>query len=65
MAYTNDPIADFESWDAEQQKQLEKLPRCADCGEYIQEDYCYEIDDKPICQDCLDSGYRKDTDLFI
>lgn len=65
MAYTNDPIADFESWDAEQQKQLEKLPRCADCDEPIQDDYYYLINDEPICQNCLDSGYRKDTDLFI
>lgn len=65
MAYTNDPITDFNSWDREQQKQLEKLPRCADCDSPIQDDYYYLINDMPICQDCLDSNYRKDTDLFI
>jgi formylmethanofuran dehydrogenase subunit E len=65
MAYTNDPIADFNSWDREQQKQLEKLPRCADCDRPIQDDYCYLINDEPICQNCLDAGYRKDIDLFI
>ena len=65
MAYTNDPIADFNSWDAEQQKQLARLPLCADCDEPIQDDYYYLINDEPICQDCLDSNYRKDTDLFI
>lgn len=58
---TDDPIADFNAWDAEREAQLEKLPICADCGERITTDFCYCINDEYICPDCMDSGYRKWT----
>lgn len=62
---TDDPVADFMRYDAEQERALEKLPKCADCGNPIQNDHFYLINDEPICPDCLDSGYRKSTDDFI
>lgn len=62
---TDDPIKDFERWDAAQAEQLKKLPRCADCDEPIQDDHYYLINDECICPDCLDSGYRKNTEDFI
>lgn len=62
---TDDPIADFNRWDAEQQAKLEKLPVCADCGEHIQADHYYLINDAPICPDCLDSYYRVETEDYF
>ena len=62
MTFTDDPIADFHRYDAEQQKQLDKLPRCEYCDIPIQDDYYYEINDECICEDCLNDNFRKDVE---
>lgn len=60
MYWTDDPVKDAERYIADQEKRAaELLPKCADCGEYVQEDYYFEINDEVICPDCLDSHYRK------
>lgn len=58
MSYTNDPIADFDAWDAEQNKRLETLPECADCGEPIQDETAYYINGEWICRDCMTTYER-------
>lgn len=65
MRFTDDPIRDFARWDAEQARMLEHRPECADCGERVQEDYYYLINDEVICPNCLESGYRKSIDEYI
>lgn len=65
MRKTDDPVADFALWDAEQQKQLERLPECANCGEPIMADHFYEIEGVQVCPDCMDSDYRRDTYDYI
>lgn len=62
---TNDPLADFARHDAEQARQLEKLPRCVDCGEPIQDEHYYEINDEPICEECLNDNHKKRTEDYI
>ena len=61
MTYTDNPIADFNRWDAEQQTQLDRLPHCAYCGEPIQDEFCYYINDETICPDCMEC-YRRSVD---
>ena len=51
----------WEAHDREQTKQLEKLPKCADCCEHIQDDHYYLINDEIICPTCIE-GYRKDIE---
>lgn len=65
MFYSNDPERDLDRYLAEQDRELEKLPKCADCGEPIQDDHFYLINDEPICPNCLDSNYRKDTEDYV
>ena len=65
MQITDNPLADFASWDAEQTAELERLPECTDCGERVQDDHYYLINDEVICPNCLESGYRKDIDEYI
>lgn len=65
MQITDNPLADFASWNAEQTAELERLPVCADCGEPVQDDHYYLINDEVICPNCLESGYRKDIDEYI
>ena len=54
-----------DAYDREQQAGLDKLPKCAYCGEPSQDDYCWEIDDEIICEDCLNDHYRRYTENYI
>lgn len=66
MTYrTDNPIADFNRYQAEQEKQLTKCSICAECEEYIQDDYYYEINGDILCCDCMDNYYRRSTDDYI
>lgn len=62
---TDDPAADFNRWDAEQTAWLRKRPVCCYCGEHIQDDYFYQINDEVMCKDCLDGQFRKDVEDYI
>lgn len=64
MYRTDDPIADFNRWDAEQQEWIEKRPVCSICGEHIQDDYYYLINDEIICPDCLENEFRKEIEDY-
>lgn len=63
--WTNDPLADFARHEAQQQKALDKLPQCSECGEPIQDEHFYLICDEPICEECLENNYKKRTEDFI
>lgn len=58
----------YDKWvehDAEQQRRLEMLPQCECCGEYIQDDFYFDINDEIICWECLKANHRKRTEDFI
>lgn len=62
---TESPERDFDRWDAEQADALALLPVCCECGEPIQDDFCYQINDEIICEECLNHSFRKvTTDLM-
>lgn len=65
MFRTDDPLADFNRWDTEQQKRLDRLPRCRYCGEPIQGEHVYVFDGKCTCEDCLNEYHRISIDRFI
>ena len=54
MMWTDDPIADADRYFAEQEKQLDKLPRCSQCDEHIQQEDAVRINDEFICDRCLE-----------
>lgn len=56
MSRTNDPIADYNRWDAEQSRRLPRLPECAICGEYIIQETAVRIDNAYICDECLNEA---------
>ena len=60
MPYTDNPIADFDAWDADQSKRLARLPACADCDEPIQDEFAYYINGEWICENCMDA-YRREV----
>lgn len=53
-----------DEYEAEQERKLNKLPKCDCCGQPITDDYFYNIDGTYICEDCL-SDYRQKTDDYI
>lgn len=58
MFYTDDPVADYRRYDAEQQEWLDCLPRCADCKKPIQDEFAYHRHGEWICDECME-GYRQ------
>lgn len=62
---TGDALSDFDSYSAEQEAELQKLPKCCECGEPIQSDICFEFDLGLICPDCLSRNHRKLVDDYI
>ena len=62
---TDDPIADFLAHEAEQQRKLDKLPKCVICEEPIVDEYFYNIEGTYICERCLNDEYRKNTDEYM
>ena len=65
MPWTDDPVRDAERHEAEQERELQKLPRCSECGHRIQTDECYEFDGELICPGCLKDNHKKWTDEYI
>lgn len=65
MYYSDDPVRDAERHAADQDRQLAKLPVCADCGGPVQDDHFYQINDEVICPNCMESNYRKNTEDFM
>ncbi|MBQ8528852.1 MAG: hypothetical protein IJ459_03860 [Clostridia bacterium] len=61
---TDDPVADFMAYEAEKQRQLDRLPKCCECDEPIQTDACYEINGELICPECLVENHRKRTEDY-
>ena len=58
----------YERWarrDAELEAELEARPKCSECEEHIQDDYCYEINGEVICEHCLNAYYRKSVEEII
>lgn len=54
----------WEAHDDEKEMELQKLPVCCYCEERIQQDTFFLINDEIICEDCMDSYFRKAVDDF-
>lgn len=57
--YIPDNYDMWAEYDSMKEEELEKLPICDCCGERIQSDECYEINDELICPECLRENHRK------
>jgi len=57
MFYTDNPVADYDRYCNEQQKVLDRLPRCSECHEPIQDECAYYINDEWICKKCMEDNY--------
>ena len=55
----------WEQHQAEQDRAEERLPECCECGNPIQDDFCYEYNDEPICDECMYEHHRKNVEYFM
>ena len=55
----------FKQHEDNQLSKLDRLPTCTNCGEYIQDDYYYEINEEYLCEECMISNYRKDVEEYV
>ena len=61
MFRTDDPARDWDRYCAEQEEELERLPRCSECDEPITDAFCYYINGEYICEECMKDNYLIDT----
>lgn len=59
-----DNLDRFERHDAEQERQLQKLPKCDWCGEPIQEEYFFLVHNEFICPECMDECRKRTEDYM-
>lgn len=64
MFYSDDPVADYESYTAQQERELGKIPKCSECGNHIQDEMAYLINDELICERCM-NGFKVHVDDYI
>ena len=65
MFYIPDYVCEWEEHDRQKEEALNKLPKCCECNEHIQDDYCFEINDEIICERCLVENHRKSTEDMV
>lgn len=65
MEYVPDNYDLYKQYAADQERELQKLPKCSVCGEPIQDDYCYVVNDEPVCDACMNRDFRKAVDDFV
>lgn len=65
MCRTDDPYEDYLRHEAEQERAAAKLPQCCECGEPIQDEFAYHINDEWICETCMKENYRKAVDDYV
>lgn len=63
--YSDDPVRDFDEYDRQQEKLLEKLPICdgKKCGKRITE-YYYEVNHEILCESCMIRRYRRNINEY-
>ena len=57
----------YSQWEEHERKQeawLAERPVCADCGEPIQDDHCFEINGEYICPRCMEDLHRRDVEFL-
>ena len=63
--FTDDPVRDAERYFAEQDRQLERLPKCSCCGNPIQQDHVVCIGGKLYCDSCIADYFTHDIEEFM
>ena len=55
MIRTDDPVKDYDRYDAEEWEKEQKLPICPYCGDRIYTEKAVKLDGEFVCDDCIDN----------
>lgn len=55
----------WEDHQTQQDRAEAALPTCYECGNKIYEEFCYEFEGEPICDECMSENHRKSIDYFM
>lgn len=63
-------IDNYDLWlshERQQERQLERLPVCENpkCKKRIQDEHLFEVDGEILCEECMITRYRKNTEDYI
>ena len=65
MYYSDNPAVDFIRYDAEMARREAMLPHCEKCGEPINEDEYFYINDEILCEKCMRNEYAFSTEDYL
>ncbi len=65
MFFTDDPVKDYNRYQEEQEKQLQKLPKCSHCDEHIQTEELCDIGGTLYCMECFKDNFIKSVEDYI
>ena len=65
MFFTDDPVKDHDRYQEEQDKQLQKLPKCSICAEHIQDETLCDIEGTIYCMECFKDNFIKNVEDYI
>lgn len=63
--YSDDPVRDFDRYDAMTAQKEAQLPKCEKCGEPINDDIYFEIDGEILCEECMHDRYGRSTEDYL
>lgn len=65
LQWSDDPVRDWDRYCEQQERDMERCPVCASCGDRILDEYCYKGDDGDYyCKDCFEDMYRVETPVY-
>lgn len=64
MCYIPDYYDKWSEYNQQKEEELKKRPVCDCCGDHIQEEYCYVINDDYICESCMEEN-RKSVESLM
>ena len=62
---SDDPLRDAMRYDAECQRELDRLPVCCECGGTVQDEYFFEINGEYLCEQCLIENHRRAVEDYV
>ena len=63
LFYTSDPLKDFYHHDREQNRLLDRLPKCDCCRMPIQDEYMFDVYGDAYCEKCATQLFRREVAL--
>jgi hypothetical protein len=60
-----DPLDDFDYLDRRQAEREARLPQCEKCGNPIDDDIYFEVENEILCEECMHDRYARSTEDFI